>query len=114
MSNEATPPPRYGTRTNPRTGKPETYVLPEPVDLALALKMDPSTLARKELADVLHGGVAQGSSEHGYSPSQSRPSAVCVAGASCSPADFFRSFLSFVTSRSTSSRTHSSWPVMYV
>ena len=105
MSNEATPPPRYGTRTNPRTGKPETYVLPEPVDLALA---------RKELADVLHGGVAQGSSEHGYSPSQSRPSAVCVAGASCSPADFFRSFRSFVTTRSTSSRTHSSWPVMYV
>lgn len=47
MSNESTPPPRYGTRTNPRTGKPETYVLPEPVDLAKA---------RKELADVLHGG----------------------------------------------------------
>lgn len=47
MSTASTPPPRYGTRTNPRTGKIETYVLPEPVDLARA---------RKELADVLHGG----------------------------------------------------------
>ena len=47
MSKESTPPPRYGTRRNPRTGKIETYVLPDPVDLAKA---------RKELADVLHGG----------------------------------------------------------
>ena len=41
------PPPRIGVRTNPKTGKPETYVLPAPVDLAKS---------RKELADVLHGG----------------------------------------------------------
>lgn len=41
------PPPRYGTRTNPRTGMTETYELPAPVDLAKA---------RRELSDVLHGG----------------------------------------------------------
>ena len=47
MSGEQTPPPRYGTRKNPKTGAIETYALPDPVDLAKA---------RKELADVLHGG----------------------------------------------------------
>lgn len=44
---EQSPPPRYGTRKNPKTGAIETYALPDPVDLAKA---------RKELADVLHGG----------------------------------------------------------
>jgi hypothetical protein len=47
MSNESAPPPRYGTRVNPRTGLTETYELPSPVDLPKA---------RKGLADVLHGG----------------------------------------------------------
>jgi len=41
------PPPRYGTRKNPKTGATETYELPPPVDLEKA---------RKGLADVLHGG----------------------------------------------------------
>jgi hypothetical protein len=41
------PPPRYGTRKNPKTGKIETYELPAPVDLEKS---------RKGLRDVLHGG----------------------------------------------------------
>lgn len=47
MGNETTPPPRYGTRRNPKTGAMETYRLPDPVDLAKS---------RRELAEVLHGG----------------------------------------------------------
>jgi hypothetical protein len=46
MNNRTTPPPRYGTRRNPKTGAMETYELPPPPDLARS---------RKELADVLHG-----------------------------------------------------------
>jgi hypothetical protein len=40
------PPPRYGTRKNPKTGAMETYRLPDPVDLEKA---------RRELGEVLHG-----------------------------------------------------------
>lgn len=47
MHNHQEPPPRYGTRKNPKTGAVETYELPPEVDLAKS---------RKELADVLHGG----------------------------------------------------------
>jgi hypothetical protein len=47
MGGETTPPPRYGTRRNPKTGQLETYELPATVDLAKA---------RKELGEVLHGG----------------------------------------------------------
>lgn len=47
MNNHQGPPPRYGTRKNPTTGKVETYEIPPPVDLAKS---------RKGLADVLHGG----------------------------------------------------------
>ena len=47
MSRVQGPPPRYGTRKNPKTGKTETYEIPPPVDLAKS---------RKELADVQHGG----------------------------------------------------------
>lgn len=47
MSGESTPPPRYGTRRNPKTGAMETYQVPDPVDLEKA---------RRELAEVLHGG----------------------------------------------------------
>jgi hypothetical protein len=46
MSDETTPPPRYGTRKNPQTGAMETYRLPDPVDLPRA---------RRELGEVLHG-----------------------------------------------------------
>lgn len=47
MSNEQTPPPRYGTRRNPKTGAMETYRLPDPVDLEKE---------RRELREVPHGG----------------------------------------------------------
>lgn len=47
MHNMQGPPPRLGTRKNPKTGAVETYELPPEVDLAKS---------RKELADVLHGG----------------------------------------------------------
>lgn len=47
MNKTQGPPPRYGTRKNPKTGAVETYELPPEVDLAKS---------RKELADVLHGG----------------------------------------------------------
>lgn len=46
VSGESTPPPRYGTRRNPKTGAMETYQLPEPVNLEKA---------RRELGEVLHG-----------------------------------------------------------
>lgn len=44
--NTDNPPPRYGTRKNPKTGALETYQLPDEIDLVQS---------RKELSDMLHG-----------------------------------------------------------
>lgn len=40
------PPPKYGTRINPKTGMKETYEIPPPISLESS---------RKELRDVIHG-----------------------------------------------------------